>query len=169
MERRPATTRLFLGLWPDPATREALRAWRDAWTWPHGAAPVSTDKLHMTLHFLGNQPSARVQELVEGLAVPLAPFRLELGLPRVWPGGIAVIEPHHAPGELLQLHADLSAALLALGLPLEPRAWRPHVTMARRAGQAALPAPAPPLAWDISGYALVASRAGAYDVLAHYG
>ncbi|GAB3427274.1 RNA 2',3'-cyclic phosphodiesterase [Massilia solisilvae] len=166
---RPATTRLFLALWPDPAIREALRAWRDAWTWPVGAVPVSTDKLHMTLHFLGNQPSVRVPELVAGLAVPLAPFRLELGVPKAWPGGIAVLEPFHVPGALLQLHAGLSTALLSLGLSLEPRAYRPHVTMARRAGQATLPAQAPPLAWDISGYALVASRLGGYDVLARYG
>lgn len=166
---RPATTRLFLALWPDPAIREALRAWRDAWTWPAGAAPVSTDKLHMTLHFLGNQPGERVPELVEGLEVPLAPFQLELGQPKIWPGGIAVIEPHAEPPELLRLHEDLAAALLSLGLPLEPRAYRPHVTMARRAGRAALPPPAPLLAWDISGYALVASRGGTYDLLAHYG
>lgn len=166
---RPATTRLFLALWPDPAIREALRAWRDAWTWPAGAAPVSTDKLHMTLHFLGNQPGERVPELVEGLAVPVSPFRLALGQPKVWPGGIAVIEPHAEPPELLRLHADLSDALLSLGLAPEPRAYRPHVTMSRRAAHAGPPAGAPPLVWDVSGYALVASRGGSYEVLAHYG
>ena len=60
MDTRPATTRLFLALWPDPAVRDALRTWRDLWSWPRGASPVATDKLHLTLHFLGSQPSERL-------------------------------------------------------------------------------------------------------------
>jgi 2'-5' RNA ligase len=49
------------------------------WTWPRGATPVHTDKLHLTLHFLGNQPVGSLPALLDGLAVPLSPFRLQLG------------------------------------------------------------------------------------------
>ncbi|MFL6673296.1 MAG: RNA 2',3'-cyclic phosphodiesterase [Massilia sp.] len=171
MGGKGASTRLFLALWPDPAVRAALAGWRDAWAWPRGASPVRDDKLHMTLHFLGNLPGERVPELVQGLAVPFSPFRLDLGHAKLWPHGIAVLEPHMEPDELLQLHATLAQALAGLGLVPEERKFRPHVTLARRAVNAAPPADGPPISWDIQGYALVESRpgnGGGYTVLKTY-
>jgi 2'-5' RNA ligase len=168
MDERPASTRLFLALWPGHDVRDLLRDWRDAWVWPTGAAPVATDKLHLTLHFLGNQPGERMPDLLAGLAVPFAPFRVDLGQATVWPGGIAVLEPHTPPDPLLQLHADLAEALLALGLTPEQRKYKPHVTMARRAHHANVPVAGPPIAWEIASYALVESRDGSYNVLRQY-
>lgn len=166
------STRLFLALWPDPAIRHALRERRDAWDWPRGAGPVHTDKLHMTLHFLGEQPSARVAELQRGFAVPFTPFTLSIGMPKLWPHGVAVLEPHEEPPELLALHANLSSALVALGLQPEARTYRPHVTLARRANAALVPPEAEPLMWKVDGYALVESKpgnGGGYTVLQQYG
>lgn len=165
------TSRLFVALWPDPAIRHALRERRDAWDWPRGASPVDTDKLHMTLHFLGSIPSERVPELQTCLAVPFTPFSLSLGVPKLWSHGIAVLEPHVEPPELLTLHAELAASVAALGLEPEARKFRPHVTLARRADNAVLPAEGERLAWDITGYALVESKPGSgggYTVLQEY-
>ena len=165
------TSRLFVALWPDPAIRHALRERRDAWDWPRSASPVHTDKLHMTLHFLGGIPSERVPDLRAGLAVPFSPFSLSIGVPTLWSHGIAVLEPHEEPPGLLALHANLSAALLALGLEPEARSFRPHVTLARRANKAVVPPESPPLRWDITRYALVESKpdnGGGYTVLQEY-
>ena len=164
-------TRLFLALWPDPAIRHALRERRDAWDWPRGASPVHTDKLHLTLHFLGEVPSERVPELRRGLGVPFTPFTLSIGVPKLWPHGVAVLEPHEQAAELLALHANLSQALVALGLQPEARSYKPHVTLARRANNAVVPPEAEPLIWQIDGYALVESKpgnGGAYSVLQTY-
>lgn len=168
MATQPDTTRLFLALWPIEPVRDRLRAWRDAWTWPRGATPVHTDKLHLTLHFLGDLPAARLPELLVGLQVPFAPFDLQLGRAALWHNGIAVLEPHGEPQALLDLHARLSDALLALGLVPEARTYRPHVTMARRANGAGVPASGPAIDWQIDRYALVESRAGGYTVLNEY-
>lgn len=162
------TSRLFLALWPDPAVRHALRAWRDAWAWPRGATPVHADKLHLTLHFLGGVPTERLPELLDGFSVPFAPFRLDLGKPVLWPHGIAVLEPFAEPPELLALHARLTEALVGLGLQPEQRSYRPHVTMARRAGGVAVPQDGPPIAWQADRYALVESQGGVYTVLREY-
>jgi 2'-5' RNA ligase len=172
MNSQPESARLFLALWPEPAVRDALRAWRDAWEWPRSASPVDTQKLHMTLHFLGNQPRASLPALLEGLAVPFTPFQLSLGQPRLWPHGIAVLEPYAAPESLPELHAALGAALAGLGLEPEARKFRPHVTLARHADKAVAPVQGPPINWDVRGYALVESRpghGGGYTVLRHYG
>lgn len=168
MADKAPTTRLFLALWPDEAVRPALKIWRDAWVWPGGAAPVGTDKLHVTLHFLGHQPAESVPSLLEGLAVPFSPFRIEFGTPKVWHNGIAVLEPHSEPEELLLLHSDLGSALLDLGITPEERKYRPHVTMARKAVKAMPPAAGPAVAWDVTSYALVQSQGGVYTVLRHY-
>jgi 2'-5' RNA ligase len=168
MNTQPYTTRLFLALWPDDAVRDRLRAWRDAWTWPRGAAPVHTEKLHVTLHFLGNQPTARLPEFLDGFQVPFEPFNLRFGRPAVQRSDIAWLEPHDEPQALLDLHARLSDALLALGLVPEARAYRPHVTMARRANGAVIPAAGPAIDWAVTHYALVESRSGSYTVLREY-
>ena len=165
------STRLFLALWPDPAMRHQLRERRDAWDWPRGASPVHAEKLHVTLHFLGEVPSERLPDLRRGFAVPFTPFALSLGVPKLWPHGIAVLEPHEEPPELLELHANLSSALVALGLQPEARKYRPHVTLARRANGAAVPPESAPLIWQVGGYALVESKpgnGGGYTVLEEY-
>jgi len=166
-----STTRLFLALWPDPAVRHALRERRDAWSWPRNASPVHPDKLHVTLHFLGAVPTERVPDFRRGFRVPFSPFALTFGVPKLWHNGIAVLEPSSEQPELLQLHADLASALIALGLQPEARKYRPHVTLARRASGVEVPAESAPLVWQVGGYALVESQpnnGGVYQVLETY-
>ncbi|QJE00419.1 RNA 2',3'-cyclic phosphodiesterase [Massilia forsythiae] len=164
-------TRLFLALWPDTAVRARLRARRDAWDWPRNAAPVHADKLHLTLHFLGAVPDQRVALLLDRLAVPFTPFTVRIGRPVLWHNGIAVLEPYETPPALLDLHARLAQALPELGLAPEARAYRPHVTMARRAGGVVVPPEDDPVEWLADHYALVESRpghGGGYTVLREY-
>jgi len=168
METKPATSRLFLALWPDPAVRHLLEGRRDAWTWPRGASPVHTGKLHVTLHFLGDQPRERLPELLEGFAVPFTPFSLQVGRAAIWHNGVAVLEPSAQPPALLALHAQLSQALVGLGLQPEARQYRPHVTMARRAAGAGLPPDGPAIDWQVDRYVLVESSGGTYTVLRDY-
>jgi 2'-5' RNA ligase len=169
METQAGTARLFLALWPDPAVRAALCGWRDAWTWPRGASPVHADKLHVTLHFLGDVPRERLPALVAGFAVPFAPFALRFARGALWHNGIAVLEPSSEPPELLALHAGLAQALTGLGLQPEARAYRPHVTMARRAAKAGVPGDGAAVDWQVDRYVLVESRGGSYTVIHAYG
>jgi RNA 2',3'-cyclic 3'-phosphodiesterase len=154
---KDGTARLFVALWPDAAVRAALADRRDRWQWNTGARPVRTDKLHLTLHFLGAVPRARLPELRSALRRPFVAFELEFGRATLWPRGLAVIEPVAVPPPLRELHAALGEALLHLGLPCETAPWRPHVTLARRAAAAAPPAEAAALHWPVRGYALVES------------
>lgn len=158
--------RLFIALWPDARVRSALAARRDAWQWPPGAAIVNADKLHATLHFLGQVPPDRVADVRAAIALPFTPFELELREPALWRGGIAVLEAD-APPPLLDLHVRLGLALDALGLPVEPRPYRPHVTFARKA-RGAVPPGATPVPWPVRDYALVVSANGEYAVMQRY-
>lgn len=162
------SARLFLALWPAPGVRAGLLAWRDAWDWPRKATPVRTGQLHLTLHFIGDVARARVPALAHALAVPVAPFALRFGHAALWHHGVAVAEPCSAPARLLALHGELGQVLLAHGLPLDPRPYRPHVTLARRAAPAIARA-GPPLRWQVRSYALMESRADGYVTLRRYG
>ena len=165
--RQAPPLRLFLAVWPDAAAREALLRWRAAARWPAGAAPTPPQQLHLTLHFIGAVPAARLAEVTEFLAVPCAPCRIGFDRVEAWPRGLAVLGASAVPPALQALHGRLAEALRALDLPVEARPWRPHVTLARRAAGAVLPPQAPSGDWLVRGYALVQS-AGGYRTLRHY-
>ena len=161
--------RLFIALWPTPAVRAALCARRNEIVWPSAAAVVSDERLHLTLHFIGDVPRTLLQHLLPALQVPCPGSELELGGALHWPRGLVVLPAASIPEPLRALHAALAGALSGLGLPVEQRAFRPHVTLARRAAGAVLPAPAVPLRWRCAGYALVHSDpVDGYRVLARY-
>lgn len=176
MTAPPVMARLFLALWPDAAVRAGLAGWRDRCGWPAGAAVVPTPKLHLTLHFIGAVPAGQLGAVADGLQVRVPPaFDLWFDRVAAWPRGLVALETGRAPPpQLVELHRALAAALQALGLPVERRRLRPHVTLARRATGARLAEPGEPLRWRVDGYALVRSHLGrddadqAYEVLRRY-
>lgn len=167
-----AALRLFLALWPAAATRLALQQHADAWNWPPSARRTPPERLHVTLHFLGDVPAGALPALRKGLAVDWDGCELVFDHGRVWPGGIAVLEAGEVPAGLTRLHAALAARLLALDLPVEERRYRPHVTLARKAFGARPPAGFAPLRWRAGpGYLLVRSLPGGrgYEPLQAFG
>lgn len=152
--------RLFLALWPDDAVRRRLAAAQQAWHWPARAARVPPDRLHLTLHFLGEVADSEARALAASLPPCTAPFTLRLDRVALWPPGIAVLEPVEPPAGLAALHSDLAGVLRAQGLRVEARAFRPHVTLARHAQDAVPPAGLPVIDWAVRGYALVRSHPG---------
>jgi RNA 2',3'-cyclic 3'-phosphodiesterase len=171
VDRLTRSERLFTALWPTPSVRAAIARWQDAWTWPPQAARVKADRLHVTLHFLGDVPAPSVPELARALRVPFEPFELELGTAEIWPNGVAVLQPHTTPPALRQLHAALGARIAVLALPLDARPYRAHVTLARRAHAATPPLLGPGLLWPVDdGYVLVRSLPGGagYEVIERF-
>ena len=165
------SARLFIALWPDPCVRDAIAAWSERWQWNAVARRVRTERLHLTLHFLGNVPRERLPDLRRALETSFAPFSLVLDRSAIWPGGVAVLEPGDVPRPLRQLHTALADALQRVALAPETRAFRPHVTLARRAGPALPPAAGQRLRWPVKDYTLVESRsqpAAGYVVIQAY-
>jgi 2'-5' RNA ligase len=149
--------RLFIGLWPDLETRAALVRHQAAWRWPVGARPTRPERLHLTLHFLGELPRDRIAPLVQALALPFEPFVLTLDRPELWSGVNAVVRPATVPPALAALHGRLQRVLDGLALPSLRAHFQPHVTLARAARGAEPPAVMAPLRWAVAGYALVES------------
>ena len=166
------TVRLFLGLWPSHDVRLAIEAQAAAWQWPDAARRTRTERLHITLHFLGERPTDELPALRKALDVAWEGCELLLDRAGVWPGGIAVLEASTVPPALARLHAALRERLATLGVPVEARPWRPHVTLARKASGAKPPPGAPPLRWSVpASHALVRSLPGGrgYETLQCFG
>jgi 2'-5' RNA ligase len=150
--------RLFVALWPDDALRSAIAALRDAWRWPKTAQVVRDERLHLTLHFLGDVERARIAPLVDRLrAVPMEPIELRLERCVRWRNGVASLQPRAVPPALARLHVAVGDALIAVGLTPEARPFRPHVTLARRAFDAEAPSAPFVLDWRASDFVLVES------------
>jgi 2'-5' RNA ligase len=163
--------RLFLALWPGPAVRLVLQARQREWRWSETAARVAPERLHLTLHFLGDVPRDRLPELRQGLQVDFERFELVFAAAALWPRGVAVLLPAAAPPALLALHAELKQALQSLRVPTEARAFRPHLTLARHAEGSLAPDVVLPIRWSVRGYALVSSERGqqsGYRIVARY-
>jgi 2'-5' RNA ligase len=164
--------RLFLALWPDAAVRQRLIDALSAWPWPPQAARVPPERLHLTLHYLGEVGDDTVAALRERLPRIPEPFELDFGQTALWPQGIAVLEPLSVPPGLAALHAALAQTLGEIGLRTDDRPFRPHVTLARHAQGTPLPADGPRWAWPVNGYALVHSVSGpplSYELLQRVG
>lgn len=151
------SARLFLALWPSAQVREQLAAHVAQWQWPASARVYAPEDWHLTLHFIGPVPRERLPQLLHDLHAPLLPFQLRLDRPEAWPQGLAVLTPSEVPPSLTALHGQLQQRLLAHGLPVQERAFRPHVTLARRATGAQAPTTPLAVGWPVQGYALVES------------
>jgi RNA 2',3'-cyclic 3'-phosphodiesterase len=161
------STRLFLALGPSAALCSRLQAEQRRWSWTPPAKQTPQESLHLTLLFIGPVPSGRVTDIAQGLALPFADFTFQLNAAEVWPNRCAVLTGQRPPPALLDLHAALAEAMRRLQLPVEARAFCPHVTLARKA-VGAMPPTTAPLSWRVRSYALVQSAQGRYTPVAHY-
>lgn len=152
--------RLFIALWPPPALALALHARGAGALGDASARREAAGRLHLTLHFLRAVPRDQVPALRAALCLPFRPFELRFGACTRWLSGVVVAEPLSLPQGLRALHTALAAALAAQGQHTEVRAFRPHVTLARRHAGSWCVGPAAPLRWSVRRYALVESLPG---------
>ena len=100
-----------------------------------GARWVKPENLHLTLRFLGEVDNLAAADVDDALAKIRSPgFDLSLNgighfgegrkLRALWVGVDAI-------DELMRLQEKIEQALIRLGLPPEPRKFKPHITLAR--------------------------------------
>lgn len=157
------SARLFVALWPDAAVRAALPRLQAAWQWPPGAVLTPPERLHVTLHFIGEVAQDSVLSLSAALErIRFEPFDLALDAPQLWTGGVAVLRASRVPAPLARLERAVTRGVAdVLGPAAGHPRFQPHATLARRADAAAVPAAAIVLTWPAERVALVESMRGA--------
>ena len=149
--------RLFFALWPPAKTAHALAQWTHEVSRDTGGSPTASDKIHLTLAFLGEGDSAKAQSAaarVQGRrhALPLEHSHYWKHNKIVWVG------PQVMPVPLAALVAQLYGALKEQGFVLEDRPFAAHVTLLRKARPPKTLPLLPALDWPVDEFVLVRSR-----------
>lgn len=149
--------RLFFALPCPPPLAERIGRWRDDRPLP--GRQVATANLHLTLAFLGQVPSARLEALLDmAAAIEAAPFDLYLDRLLRWRNGILLLAPSQPPGALLRLRRALRSGLAELELPVETRSFSAHLTLARDAAPLEDAPPPPTFVWQVDHFSLFCSQ-----------
>ena len=161
----PETKRLFFALWPDSGAAERLARAALAAHAVCGGRVTRRETLHLTLVFLGAVPLDKLDAL-RAVAAGVRGEAHELNFDRlgkrrrqriVWAACSAT------PPQLAALVEALQQGLRGIGLPLEERAFAPHVTLLRKAREedfAAL-SQLDPITWPVADFVLVESQLAA--------
>jgi 2'-5' RNA ligase len=136
--------RIFVALDLDPAIREQIQKFvEEIDTMAPGARWISSESLHVTLKFIGEQPDAAISQIEASLrSIQAEPFRVSFSGTGFFPTPRAArvfwigIEAQDA---LARLAKAIDAALAQLGIPNEDRAFSPHLTLARTRGGSGAP------------------------------
>ncbi|MCW8962501.1 MAG: RNA 2',3'-cyclic phosphodiesterase [Gammaproteobacteria bacterium] len=153
------TRRLFFALWPDEAMRHRLDEIAAEYR-PEKSRAIPVSNLHATLIFLGGQLQESVSSIEDAASsVNGQVFTLSLQQLQVWrrPQVLSLC-PEQVPEELTAVHNHLQGALLDIGVSMDERSYRPHVTLARKVRHpidiSQLPSP---VEWPVNGFSLIES------------
>ncbi len=136
--------RLFVAVELPPPVRDQIAAIQEGLRdLPLPVRWVRPEGIHLTLRFIGEVGKERLEAIREALVrLPgdgISPFRIgaagvgtfpESGAPRVlWVGLHGDLEA------IARLAQGVESALTAIGIPAEPRPFRPHLTLGRVRGR----------------------------------
>lgn len=155
------TQRLFLALWPDDRVRKSLGAVTDFAVKGNGRR-TELANMHITLKFLGQlsgDASQTLQHILSDIQIPA--FDLELDRFGYFARtGVVWLGPSSIPSALTQLVGEVEQAAAQIGIPVEKRAWRAHLTLARKARKIKYKQPSESINWAVSEFCLVQSVLG---------
>jgi 2'-5' RNA ligase len=156
-----ATARVFFALWPDERVREQFMQWAKLLHETCGGSITRPGNLHITLAFLGNVVSSRLDEL-KLLAAKLgggSAFSLNFAAPGYWRHNrIAWAAPDETPQDLSDLVKKLECSLQIAGFSFDERPYAPHLTLLRKARWDPPPRPLKNINWVINEFVLVRSN-----------
>ena len=149
--------RLFFALWPPAKTAHALAQWTQRVAHETGGSPTASDKIHLTLAFLGDADPANAFNAAQ--RVQGARHVLHIDHADYWKHNkVLWVGPHTMPPALAALVTQLHGALKDRGFVLEDRPFAAHITLLRK-GHApnALPL-LPKIDWPVNEMLLVRSH-----------
>jgi 2'-5' RNA ligase len=153
--------RVFFALWPDDRQRDRLRDVISPLAKLVEGQHVYRGNWHVTTAFIGEFPESRLQELQARAAqITVEPFRLRFDRVEFWPRPkVASLVAAIVPPELQRLVNAHNLLLADFGVSVEDRAYRPHITVVRRARPFETQRLAQPAVVEWSGFELVESVA----------
>lgn len=136
-----AARRLFAAVELEPELRRLVGRSADALPGADGRLRrVSAEEAHLTLRFIGDVASDRmdaVREVLRDVALRHRPFEIRVGrlgvFPESGPSGVLWAGIEEGAERLAELARDLEEGLVRHGFAPETRRYTPHITLARLA------------------------------------
>lgn len=131
------SSRIFIGLWPKEKTKKALMPLSRAALQHCGGRALKAEHWHITLAFLGQMPSERLEQLcvqAKQWKIPVSPFLIDqYGAFKhseiVWAGSTKI----DSLKTMKDSYGVLWKKLQPLGFKPENRPFTPHVSLLRQA------------------------------------
>ena len=137
---------------------------------PLGLRWQSQGDVHLTVYFLGEIGAGCLSRLTSRMATAVAgsgPVEVETG-PGLWfpeaPRPVVLVASVHLGSALAALARTVAQVVKDIGLPVDPRPFQPHITLARLRGQRStrpLPPRFTPKVFTVSELVLYESRSAA--------
>lgn len=151
--------RLFFALWPDESTSRQCRELAKRLDGP-GLRLVAAKNIHMTLVFLGNvdiEQESAVTSAAGGLAVPSS-MSVTFDCLSFWKKpAIYCLTGRRFDSSVGELVEGLAAIAFQNGIRVDERAFKPHVTLARKARKP-IEIEFVPIIWRANDFCLVESH-----------
>jgi 2'-5' RNA ligase len=134
------TARLFLAVDLPASLADALADVQDDLRTAEGLRFTDPEDAHLTLKFLGDTPSERVEDVETAVSTALAdagvaPFEATVGGLGVFPSldyiSVVWVGVREGGDELVRLHEAIERETVAAGFDPESHDFTPHVTLAR--------------------------------------
>lgn len=153
---------MFFALWPDAAAAAHVHALaREHYQHLKGRV-MREDSLHCTLVFIGDVEADRLPDLQAAAdKIRLSGFKLAFDEIGCWQRNhIAYLGMRQIPQALQKLQVTLLTHLNEAGFNIEPRTYRPHITLLRKVECMAATQENPatePVSWAVRDFVLVRS------------
>jgi 2'-5' RNA ligase len=123
--------RCFVAVELPDGMRDEIRRIEDGLRMP-GLRLVRPDLCHITLKFLGDVPSDKIEKICAALSsVKVSPFDVKVGGMGAFPGKSIRVVWLGLEGDFADLFGLVEEALIPFGFEQEKRKFSPHVTLGR--------------------------------------
>lgn len=152
--------RIFFALFPDQITRKQLSAQADKFEPLCGGRKTKPQHIHLTLLFIGDVDSARIEALKQAAtSIRIPKFTVLFDTICYWKHNrIVSLQAAHIPIELLALVNALQLALAGNGFTFDTRDYKPHITLFRKTSHAIQHHSIEPIPWIADEWCLVQSK-----------
>lgn len=158
-EDHRTSRRLFIALYPDEDIRRAIINAKGLQTITDFGRRVTVDNIHITVFFLGQVDGplrSCVEQAVEGIRG--RSFNLILDRLGYWSRPqILWLAPSRIPEELTSLYENMKSRLAKCGVTPDKRAYKPHLTLARKVKRPPPRIKIEPLSWHVKQFSLMES------------